>query len=163
MLIAHIGHSKFHTPQHTLDLKNILHVPKASRHLLPIYKFSKDNNAFFEFHPGYFFVKDRTTKIVLLQGQCEGGLYPLLPSQVPVLKSTFSCVKPTEDRWHYRLGHPSSSIIQHVLLHNNLPCSGNSNKTTVCDACEKGKSHQLPYYSSNNMSFSPLELVYSDV
>jgi histone deacetylase 1/2 len=33
----------------------------------------------------------------------------------------------------------------------------------VCDACQKGKSHQLPYHKSFNESSAPLELVFSDV
>ena len=37
------------------------------------------------------------------------------------------------------------------------------NKETICDACQKGKSHQLPYPRSTSISLSPLELVFSDV
>jgi histone deacetylase 1/2 len=33
----------------------------------------------------------------------------------------------------------------------------------VCDACQKGKSHQLPYPKSFSESSAPLELVFSDV
>jgi histone deacetylase 1/2 len=33
----------------------------------------------------------------------------------------------------------------------------------VCDACQKAKSHQLPYPKSSSSSSHPLELVYSDV
>lgn len=166
MLISHIGHSKFHTPQSTLSLNNILHVPKAPKHLLSVHKFSKDNNAFFEFDPNCFLVKDRATKTTLLRGRCEGGLYPFLPnlpSHGHAPKSIFSSTKPTQDRWHCHLGHPSSSIIQHVVQQNSLSCSTDFNKTVVCDACQQGKSHQLPYHSSNSVSSSPLELVYYNV
>jgi histone deacetylase 1/2 len=39
-----------------------------------------------------------------------------------------------------------------------------SNKTlAVCDACQQGKSHQLPFVSSSRVVTTPLELVYSDV
>jgi hypothetical protein len=50
-----------------------------------------------------------------------------------------------------------------VVASNNLPCSFESNKESVCDACQKGKSHQLPYPKSSSTSSYPLELVYSDV
>jgi hypothetical protein len=33
----------------------------------------------------------------------------------------------------------------------------------VCDACQKAKSHQLPYPKSSSVSSVPLELVFSDV
>jgi hypothetical protein len=45
----------------------------------------------------------------------------------------------------------------------NLPCSSESNKEYVCDACQRAKSHQLPYSKSNSSLSHPLELIYSDV
>jgi histone deacetylase 1/2 len=33
----------------------------------------------------------------------------------------------------------------------------------VCDACQQGKSHQLPYPKSASVSNNPLDLVFSDV
>jgi histone deacetylase 1/2 len=46
---------------------------------------------------------------------------------------------------------------------NNLPCLGDINELGVCDACQRGKSHQLPYPKSFSVSNNPLELVFSDV
>jgi hypothetical protein len=37
------------------------------------------------------------------------------------------------------------------------------NNKHICDACQKGKSHQLPYPKSSSVSTTPLELVFSDV
>jgi histone deacetylase 1/2 len=37
------------------------------------------------------------------------------------------------------------------------------NKDSICDACQKGKNHQLPYPKSTSVSNNPLELVFSDV
>jgi histone deacetylase 1/2 len=50
-----------------------------------------------------------------------------------------------------------------VVSSNKLPCSFDSNKESVCDACQKAKSHQLPYAKSSSTSSHPLELIYSDV
>jgi hypothetical protein len=50
-----------------------------------------------------------------------------------------------------------------VVSRNNLPSSFESNKEFVCDACQKAKSHQLPYAKSSSTSSHPLELIYSDV
>jgi histone deacetylase 1/2 len=33
----------------------------------------------------------------------------------------------------------------------------------VCDACQQGKHHQLPYPRSTSVSTSPMELIFSDV
>jgi histone deacetylase 1/2 len=39
-----------------------------------------------------------------------------------------------------------------------------SNKNTlVCDACQQGKSHQLPFPMSTHVIKTPLELIYSNV
>lgn len=72
-------------------------------------------------------------------------------------------VKVSTSRWHNRLGHPSSVVVQQVLSQNNIPFVLDENKQTVCDACQKGKSHQLPYPKSTSVSSSPLELIFSDV
>jgi hypothetical protein len=44
-----------------------------------------------------------------------------------------------------------------------LPSVSNRNVTHVCDACQQGKSHQLPFPKSVSVSKTPLELVFSDV
>jgi hypothetical protein len=66
-----------------------------------------------EFHPDFFFIKDRDTKNVMLKGECHRGLYPL-PS-TSARKQTFGVNKPSLDRWHSRLGHPATPIVECVL------------------------------------------------
>lgn len=34
---------------------------------------------------------------------------------------------------------------------------------SVCDSCQRIKSHQLPYNKANSVSTAPLDLIYSDV
>lgn len=53
--------------------------------------------------------------------------------------------------------------MQQVLSQNKLPVCLDLNKAGVCDACQQGKSHQLPYPKSFSVSHNPLELVFSDV
>lgn len=45
---------------------------------------------------------------------------------------------------------------------NKLDCSFD-NVLSVCDACQRAKSHQLPYNNSVHVTSSPLELVHTDV
>jgi hypothetical protein len=74
MNISHIGHSKFAHPHGSFDLNNILHVPKASKNLLSVHRFTLDNHVFIEFHPFFFLIKDQETRRVLFRGPCHGGL-----------------------------------------------------------------------------------------
>lgn len=106
--------------------------------------------------------QDRVTRKLLLQDKCEGGLYPLVTSSVALSKRALTSVKVTQDLWHCRLGHPSSAIIHHVLHKNNLPVAPDKTASHVFNACQEGKSHQLPFHLSNNVSSAPLEFVFID-
>jgi hypothetical protein len=50
MKISHIDKSFIHTSTCKLELSNVLHVPKATKNLLSIHRFSLDNNVFVEIH-----------------------------------------------------------------------------------------------------------------
>ena len=158
MSISHIGKSIIRTPKRDFSFNNILHVPSAQKNLVSVQKFTTDNDVFLEFHPTFFCVKDLHTKNLLLQGRCQDGLYPLSSSTA----QTYHVVKPSISRWHHRLGHPSSIIVDRVIRDNNLSFSRESSPA-VCDACQQAKSHQLPYPKSTSVSSYPLELIFSDV
>jgi hypothetical protein len=83
MEISHTGNSFIHTSTHTLELCNVLHVPKATKNLMPIHRFALDNNIFFEIHPWFFLIKDWDTRRVLLRGRWHDGMYPI-PASSPV-------------------------------------------------------------------------------
>jgi hypothetical protein len=161
MNITHIGHSVIPTPNHNLILKNILHVLQAAKNLLSVHRFTTYNHESLEYFPNFSLVKDLDTRRHLLKGCCHHGLYPLPPKIMR--RHAFGVVKPSLARWHYHLGHPSSSIAHKVVSSNNLPCLGESISEAVCDACQRAKSHQLPYTTLSSISSVPLELIFSDV
>jgi hypothetical protein len=138
MPISHIGHSTIHSHDQDLILKDILHVPSASKKLVSVHKFTYDNDASFELHPWLFSLKDRDTKRLLLQGRCKDDLYPLTLaswlSESSPNKSVFAVTKPTFDRWHHRLGHASPPIVQKVFSQNNLSFAKEKSIESVCDA-----------------------------
>jgi hypothetical protein len=160
MDISHIGEATIYTHNRNLKLKQVLHVPQATKNLVSVHYFAVDNNVFLEYHPYFFLIKDRATRKPLLRGKCHKGLYPL-PSSFA--RQVFGVSRPSFHRWHGRLGHPAAPIVQKVISLFNLPCHFESNKGSVCDACQQAKSHQLPYPKSTSLSSHPLELVYSDV
>jgi histone deacetylase 1/2 len=61
------------------------------------------------------------------------------------------------------LDHLTYPIVQRVLRDNKIPCESISSHESVCDSCQRAKSHQLPYGRSISISSSPLKLIYSDV
>jgi histone deacetylase 1/2 len=164
MRISHIGKSFVCTPNRDLVLNNFLYIPKVGKNLVSVHRLTSDNHAFIEYHPDCFLIKDQVMKKMLFRGACEGGLYPL-KSRVPSSsnKVMFGTTRVSSSRWHSRLGHPSSLVVQQVLSRNKIAFVHDLNKEIVCDACQKGKSHQLPYSRSTSESSSPLELVFSDV
>jgi histone deacetylase 1/2 len=76
MEILKIGQRVVQTPERSLMLNNVLYAPSANKNLISLHHFAADNNAFLEFHPDFFLVKDQETKRTLLRGRCRGGLYP---------------------------------------------------------------------------------------
>jgi hypothetical protein len=131
--------------------------------LCSVHKISRDNNVFFEYHPYWFFIKDRATRNTILEGRCERGLYPIKSVRRTLAKLITGVMKLSVDLWHIRLGHPSFSTVDFVLKNNELPFEEKASSGSVCDACQKGKRHQLPYKRLDSMSSYPLELVFSDV
>ena len=121
--------------------------------------------SFLKLIPSIFFIKDRATRELLHHGRCVGGLYPITSRAFTRKhhRQVYSVVKPSLERWHQRLGHPSLKIVDQVVNKGNLKLSSRENKEFVCDACQCAKSHQLPYPSSNSVSHAPLELIFNDV
>jgi hypothetical protein len=56
------------SPKRVFTLSNVLHVPHITKPLLSVQKIYRDNNIDFEFHASVFYVKDLTTKAMLLFG-----------------------------------------------------------------------------------------------
>jgi len=151
------------TPTSDIHLRQILQVPQASKSLLSIHRLACDNNAFLECRPNQFFIKEQGTRNTFLRGRCEGGFYLLKssPSMSSPNKQVLGVIKPSTTLWHHRLGHASTPIVQQVLNRHTLPFVKISNKNMICDACQMGKSHPLPYSRSTSLSTtSPLDLVF---
>lgn len=131
---------------------------------------------FFEFHPHFCLVKDQTTQEVLLRGTLHNGLYKFnLGKTIPSTSSPASCLSSTLsaqrksissaqvlDKWHLTLGHPSQMVVKQVLKLCNIFFPRNET-LYLCSACELGKSHHLPFRSSQTVFSCPLELIISDV
>lgn len=102
---------------------------------------------------------------LLFHGKAEASLYPFYlacpPSPSPSLQA-LSCQHVPLDIWHFCLGHASYKIVEHLASINLLPVSLNK-QPLVCNSCQKGKSHRLPFQFSHIVSNGPLDLILSAV
>jgi histone deacetylase 1/2 len=160
--ISHVGHSSINTNAKPLHLRNVLHVPHITIFFVSAHKLTNDNEVFIEIHPHHFVVKDQVSRAKLLQGRCEGGLYPIESSSISVPKCAMLTARASKEQWHRRLGHPSPQVVNSILSLNKLPFC-NSEHAHMCNACRQAKSHQLPFPLSTHVSTSPLELIHTDV
>jgi hypothetical protein len=160
--ISYVGHSLLSGCSRTLHLNHVLYVPSINKNLCSVHRLTSDNDAFMELHPHSFYLKDRVSKRVLLQGGRRGGLYPIpIESWHSSSSVALAATRVTPEVWHRRLGHPSHAIVSLVL--NNLGVKGQFHESNVCGACQQAKSHQLPFSGSTRVTTKPLELVHSDV
>jgi hypothetical protein len=153
--IAHIGHSSL--AGSSIDLKNILHIPHLSTHLLFVNRLCWDNDIFVEFHRHCFCVKDKSTWKILLHGRSKGGLYPITLSRASssAPRRALSGVTALPSQWPQRLGHPTNNVVQTIVKTHDLSCALFDTSLSMCDACQRAKSHKLPYISSHRISTMP--------
>ena len=62
--------------------------------------------------------------------------------------------------WHRRLGHPCVPILKNVM---NTIGTSNNFELDFCTAFQLGKSHQISFQNSTNVSSYPRELIHSDI
>ena len=60
------------------------------------------------------------------------------------------------------MGHPTYQNVRHLVSKFSLPTSSNK-ILSICSGCQQGKSHRLPFSSSQSISNQPLELIFCDV
>lgn len=168
--IHHVGDGLLPTPNKSLVLSEILHAPHINHNLLSVHQLARDNHCRIIFDSEGYVVQDKTTNKVLYQGTCSQGLYSF-PNNLSQLlhhnTTTTGLVSKTTIphlTWHFRLGHPSISIMTHLSKNQLIPLSpSHSFNSFSCHPCCVTKSHKLPFSISQTTSPHPLYLIHSDV
>lgn len=65
--------------------------------------------------------------------------------------------------WHYRLGHPSASILNTLVSRFSLHVSSTLHKNLSYSDCLLNKSHKLPFSQTSIVSTRPLDYVFTDL
>ena len=69
------------------------------------------------------------------------------------------------DLWHKRIGHVNYQWLQDLQSKQvvfGLP-KFSGRKAQICEACQLGKQHQLPFPNEHNRNRNNLDLIHSDV
>ena len=123
--ISHVGH--FNIPaSKPLKLPNILLVPSITKNLVRISKLTLENDVVIEFDSSCSYVKDKSSKAVLLHGILKNGLYQLHIPPAPALVT--SAPRPL-------------SLITSTVTAPNISTAHNVSQTTdMSDSCNSATS-----------------------
>ncbi|KAG7582826.1 Integrase catalytic core [Arabidopsis suecica] len=162
--ITHTGSLSLPSTSRNLTLNSVLCVPNIQKNLISVYRLCNANKVSVEFFPAHFQVKDLSSGVPLIQGKTKDELYEW-PASPSTLSSFFASTSPktTLTDWHYRLGHPSFSILKSVISSYSLPCIQSNSVSSLCSDCAINKTHKLPFSQSSIHSTRPLEYVFTDV
>ena len=123
--ISHIGNVMISSPVKPIHLKHVLHTPQISKQLINITKLCYDNQAFVEFYPSHFLVKDQASGKIFLQGILKYGLYKV-SSSVSTSSSivvSYSSASHSVPATQLSFNRAQAFITQHnniILWHNRL-------------------------------------------
>lgn len=141
--------------------------------MLSVSALTSQNNIVVEFDSNSFFVKDKNTKKVILQGRLSDGLYQLsLPQTTTSAHHSTIATSPklllieTQPailmNWHRFQSHLSFKILSQVL-NQCMPHLKINKEVEFCSDCQLGKSHKLPFSLSYNRASNPLITIHSDI
>jgi hypothetical protein len=151
-------------------LNNILLAPDMIQSLLSVHRFTTDNWCTMKFNPFGLFVKDLTTKNVIVRSNSTGPLYTMrLPGSLTPSSSAVAALAAVPHAlpavalttWHRRLGHPGPDALSSLSRSSFIQCT--SNKHGFCHACQLGKHTRLPFCSSSHRAKHAFDLMYLDL
>jgi hypothetical protein len=151
-------------------LNNILLSPDMVQSLLSVHHFTTDNWCSIEFDPFSLFVKDLSTRNVIVRMNSTGSLYTLrlpgstTPSIGPMATLAATphapaVVAPTT--WQHRLSHHGPDTLSSLSRSSFIHCT--NNKHEFCHACHLGKHTRLPFHRSSHCAEHPFDLIHLDL
>lgn len=148
-----------------IKLNDIFHVPGLKRNLVSVSQIT-NSGKYVLFGPSDVNVLDNVKNIaadVILAGEKKGSLFVMTVGEAYV-KKTSQTDSPAI--WHARLGRLGYQLLQQISskkLVDGIPALQNIHEDVVCQGCQYGKSHHLPFQRSLNRRSSIFELVHTDL
>ncbi|KAF7828725.1 Retrovirus-related Pol polyprotein from transposon TNT 1-94 [Senna tora] len=151
--------------QASLKLHDVYHVPGLTKNLISIPQIT-ESGKYVLFGPSDVKILDNVNEMsadVLFYGKKKGSLFVMTAGEAYVKKTS-----QTDNAaiWHARLGHVGYQLLQQISskgLVDGIPSLKNVRENAVCQGCQFGKSHRLPYKSSSNRRSDYLLVMYTNV
>ena len=159
-----ITHTGTISPTPSLELLDVLVVPRLTKNLLSISKLTFDFPLVVTFTNNFFSIQNRQTGRVVATGKRDSGLYVLECGNsafIFVLKN--KALHASYDLWHAHLGHVSHSVISLLNKNGHLYFTSLLSSPSLCDTCQITKNHRLPYSRNERRSSHVLDLIHCDI
>lgn len=134
----------------SVKLDDVYHVLGLIKNLVSVPQIT-DSGKYVLFGPKDVKVLDNVRHIsadVILTGAKKGSLFVMLAGEAYVKKTSQTDGVAI---WHARLGHVGYQMLQQISSKNlvaGMPTLKNVCEDVICQGCQYGKSHRLPYKRS---------------
>jgi hypothetical protein len=166
--VTHVGTVKISA---TFILTNVVCVPSFTFNLISASKLTKNHKCCLIFLAGFCFIQNLLTWKTIGLGEEKSGLFHLIMQADHALhsasitstdhaSSSLPFKDASNDVWHFRLGHISTSRIN--LLHSLVPAI-ECNPKAVCSVCPLAKQRKLSFPVSSSKSNSVFDIVHCDI
>lgn len=149
----------------SIKLQDVYHVPGLKKNLVFVPQIT-DSGKYVLFGPTDVKVLENVKEIsadIIFTGERKGSLFVMSTGEAYVKKtSQTDCAA----IWHARLGHVGYQMLQQISsrkLVDGMPTLKNVREDVICQGCQHGKSHRLPFKRSSNRRTVLFELVHTDL
>ncbi|KAK3001904.1 LOW QUALITY PROTEIN: hypothetical protein RJ639_022194 [Escallonia herrerae] len=149
----------------SVKLHDSYHVPGLTKNLVSVPQIT-DSGKYVLFGPKDVKVLDNVKEIsadVIFSGEKKGSLFVMSAGEAYVKKTSQTN---NAAIWHARLGHVGYQLLQQISskkLVDGMPTLKNVREDVICQGCQYGKSHRLPFKRSSNQRSTLFELVHADL
>ncbi|KAK4381915.1 Retrovirus-related Pol polyprotein from transposon TNT 1-94 [Sesamum angolense] len=159
------GAVKIDADETSVKLDDVYHVPGLKKNLISVSQIT-NSGKYVLFGPNDVKVLDNVKNVaadVIISGERKGSLFVISVGEAYIKKTSQTDSAAT---WHARLGHVGYQMLQQISskrLLDGLPTLKNVHEDVVCQGCQYGKSHHLPFKMSSNRRTTSLELIHTDL
>ncbi|GJZ55387.1 integrase [Tanacetum coccineum] len=148
-----------------VKLEDVYHVPGLKRNLVSVPQITASGK-YVLFGPSNVKILDNVRNLaadVIVTGEKKGSLFVLSAGEAYVKKTSQN---DSAAIWHARLGHIGYQLLQQISskrLLEGIPVLQHVREDVICQGCQFGKSHRLPFQKSVNRKSTMFELVHTDL